>query len=70
MRSVLEVQPRLASGGSGKTSDEIVYELAESILGKLPDILDMETAHKDLFKVNSFGLNSFTSCFSCLTPHA
>ena len=51
IRSVLEVQPRMSSGGSGKTSDEIVYELAESILGKLPDILDMENAQKDLFKV-------------------
>lgn len=51
MRSVLEVQPRMSTGGSGKTSDEIVFELADSILGKLPDILDMDTAHKDLFKV-------------------
>ena len=41
----------MSTGGSGKTSDEIVYELADSILGKLPDILDMENAHKDLFKV-------------------
>ena len=41
----------MSSGGSGKTSDEIVYELAESILGKLPDILDMDNAQKDLFKV-------------------
>lgn len=51
VRSVLEVQPRMSTGGSGKTSDEIVYDLAESILGKLPDILDMDNAHKDLFKV-------------------
>ena len=41
----------MSTGGSGKTSDEIVFELADSILGKLPDILDMENAHKDLFKV-------------------
>ena len=50
---MLEVQPRLASGGSGKTSDEIVYELADSILAKLPDALDMEKADKALFEVRS-----------------
>ena len=49
--TVLEVQPRLASGGSGKTSDEIVYELAESILSKLPAALDMEKADKAMFEV-------------------
>eukprot|EP00112_Aurelia_sp_Birch-Aquarium-sp1_P012490 Seg2627.4 transcript_id=Seg2627.4/GoldUCD/mRNA.D3Y31 product="Dynein heavy chain 6 axonemal" protein_id=Seg2627.4/GoldUCD/D3Y31 len=42
----------MSSGGTGKTSDEIVYELADSILGKLPDLLDMETASKELFKTS------------------
>jgi dynein heavy chain len=41
----------LASTGGGKTSDEIVYELADSIMSKLPDILDMEKAEKSLFEV-------------------
>ena len=41
----------MASGGTGKTNDEIVYELADSILGKLPEMLDMDKANKDLFKV-------------------
>ena len=50
--AVLEVQPRLASGGSGKTSDEIVYELADSILSKLPNALDMEKADKAIFEVS------------------
>ena len=52
--AVLEVQPRLASGGSGKTSDEIVYELAESILSKLPAALDMEKADKAIFEVRCY----------------
>ena len=58
MRAVLEVQPRMSSGGIGKTSDEIVYELAESVLGKLPDILDMELASKDMFKVRIRSINA------------
>lgn len=41
----------MASGGSGKTSDEIVYELAESILSKLPVLLDMEKADTAIFEV-------------------
>lgn len=53
IRTVLEVQPRMSTGGSGKTSDEIVYALCESILSKLPDILDMEKAHKTLMEVSS-----------------
>lgn len=54
--AVLEVQPRLASGGSGKTSDEIVFELAESILAKLPVLLDMEKADKSMFEARIFSL--------------
>ena len=49
--TVLDVQPRMVSSGGGKTSDEIVYELAENILGKLPDNLDMDKASKALFEV-------------------
>ena len=41
----------MVSSGGGKTSDEIVYELAENILGKLPDNLDMDKASKALFEV-------------------
>ncbi|EDO31800.1 predicted protein [Nematostella vectensis] len=60
--TVLEVQPRLASSGGGKTNDEIVYELADSILGKLMDVLDMEKAEKSLFETDAKGrYNSLTT---------
>ena len=49
--ALLEVLPRLASGGSGKTSDEIVYELAESIFSKFSAALDMEKEDKAMFEV-------------------
>ena len=61
--AVLEVQPRLASGGSGKTSDEIVYELADSILSKLPLLLDMEKADKVMFEAR---IKSVISLFHCI----
>ena len=50
--TVLDVQPRMVGSGGGKTSDEIVYELAENILGKLRDSLDMDNANKALFEVS------------------
>ncbi len=43
----------MASTGGGKTSDEIVYDLAESILNKVPDILDLDKAEQSLFEVSS-----------------
>ncbi|XP_068688294.1 uncharacterized protein [Montipora foliosa] len=49
MTAVLEVHLRLANAGSCKTSDEIVYELAESIVCKLAATLDMSKAGKAMF---------------------
>ncbi|XP_047126546.1 dynein axonemal heavy chain 6 isoform X3 [Hydra vulgaris] len=61
IQSILEVQPRMTAGESGKTSDEIVYELSESILQKLPDKLDMEKMLKSLLTLDSKGrVNSLT----------
>ena len=45
-----EVHLRLASEESRKTSPEIVYQLAESILSKLLAALDMEKAGKAIFE--------------------
>ena len=62
MTTILDVQPRVSSGGSGKSNDEIVYELGESILSKLPDKLDIEKAPQALFQPDSQGrLNSLTT---------
>ncbi len=54
INTVLDVQPRLASSGGGKTSDEIVYELADSILAKIPDKFDIDQALPEMFEVNFF----------------
>ena len=51
MSTILEVQPRTASSGGGKTNDEIVYDLAESILQKIPEKLDLDIALPSLFEV-------------------
>lgn len=49
--TILEVQPRQSGGGAGKSNDEIVFELAENILGKLVNKIDIEEASKDMFEV-------------------
>lgn len=41
----------MASTSGGKTSDEIVYELAENILGKIPDKLDIDKGLPVMFEV-------------------
>lgn len=62
INTVLDVQPRLSSGGAGKSNDDIVYELAESILEKLMDKLDIEEANQEMFQPDAKGrLNSLTT---------
>ncbi|XP_064645339.1 dynein axonemal heavy chain 6-like [Lineus longissimus] len=62
INTILEVQPRMSSGGGGKSNDDIVYELAESIEAKLMDKLNIENAHEDMFEPDEKGrLNSLTT---------
>lgn len=65
INTILEVQPRLTSSGGGKTSDEIVYELAESILSKVPEKLDIDKSLPELFEPDSKGqINSLSTVLS------
>lgn len=52
----------MTTSSSGKSNDEIVFELADSILAKLVDKLDIEKAPLALFAPDSKGrLNSLTT---------
>lgn len=53
IHKILDVQPRMASSSGGKTSDEIVDELAQSILSKIPDKLDIDFALPEMFEVTN-----------------
>lgn len=44
----------MARTSGGKTNDEIVDELAQAILGKIPDKLDIDTALPEMFEVMRF----------------
>jgi len=62
VNTIIDIQPRVSSGGAGKSNDEIVYELAETILAKLPEKLDIEKAPRSLFEPDSKDrLNSLTT---------
>ena len=56
VNTILEVQPRISSGGGGKTSDEIVDELADAILQKVNVYhLDIDKADASTFKLDDKG---------------
>ena len=59
--TILDVQPRMSSGGTGKSNDDIVYELADSILGKLMDKLDIDQANQEMFEVSQLVGTGFAS---------
>lgn len=51
--TILEMQPRQTGGGTGKSSDTIVYEMAAGILERVIDKLDIDEARADMFEVSS-----------------
>lgn len=48
---VLSIQPREAGGGSGKSPEEIVGELAATQATRVPSLLSQETAHPSSFAI-------------------
>lgn len=56
IETIISIQPRIASSGSsGKSSNDIVIELAKELESKLPPLLDKSTAQPDLFKITELG---------------
>jgi dynein heavy chain, axonemal len=48
--TVTSVQPRIASGGGGKSSEEIVAEMAEDFLKIIPDAAKAKKAHPTTYQ--------------------
>jgi len=46
------MQPKQTGGGSGKSNDVIVYEMATGILDKVIDKLDIDEAKPEMFEVS------------------
>uniref|UniRef100_A0A3B4T6A4 Dynein axonemal heavy chain 6 n=1 Tax=Seriola dumerili TaxID=41447 RepID=A0A3B4T6A4_SERDU len=62
INTIMDVNPRSSAQHGAKSNDEIVCELAESILAKLPERLDMDEAVEALFVRDENGrLNSLTT---------
>lgn len=51
------IQPKEVSGG-GKSAQEIILDMVTSILDKkeVPELIDLNAGHKDLFETNEKGL--------------
>lgn len=49
--TIMEVQPREAGGGEGKSSDEIAFELADMIKERILMKIDPDDAHPSLLRV-------------------
>jgi dynein heavy chain len=63
MATLLSLQPRSATGGGGKSSDDIVIELAEEFEAKVPALLLQDDAGPTTFIVQENGLlNSLAIC--------
>ncbi|XP_051939159.1 dynein axonemal heavy chain 6 isoform X1 [Hippocampus zosterae] len=62
VNTILDVNPRSSAQLGAKSNDEIVCELAEAILAKLPERLDMDEALEGLFERDDSGrVNSLTT---------
>ncbi|XP_041838798.1 dynein heavy chain 6, axonemal [Melanotaenia boesemani] len=62
INNILDVNPRSSACQGAKSNDDIVCELAKSILAKLPECLNMEAAVEKLFVRDKNGrLNSLTT---------
>uniref|UniRef100_A0A7N9AZR1 Dynein, axonemal, heavy chain 6 n=1 Tax=Mastacembelus armatus TaxID=205130 RepID=A0A7N9AZR1_9TELE len=62
INTILDVNPRSSAQHGPKSNDEIVCELAESILAKIPERLEMDEAVESLFVRDDNGrLNSLTT---------
>ncbi|XP_037092151.1 dynein heavy chain 6, axonemal-like [Pollicipes pollicipes] len=63
LTTILSMQPWLATSGGGEGSgDQFVYDLAETMEGRIPVKIDMEVAHKKLFELDDRGrMNSLTT---------
>ncbi|RKP20476.1 dynein heavy chain 6, axonemal, partial [Rozella allomycis CSF55] len=55
IQTVVDVQPRLLSGSAGKSPDEIVLDLASSMLSDMPLLLNPELIPPERMKVDSDG---------------
>ncbi|XP_076263714.1 dynein heavy chain at 16F [Rhynchophorus ferrugineus] len=55
IRTIMESQPRSEGGGEGKSSDEIVYELADNVINAVITKIPMDDVNIYLFKKDDKG---------------
>ena len=53
--TIMESQPRSEGGSEGKSSDEIVYELADGVINTILTKIQTEEVNIYMFKVKKYG---------------
>jgi len=48
--TVISVQPRMSSGGGGKKPEDLVTEMAQAFIGRVPDQMKKKDAHAETYK--------------------
>jgi len=56
--TILSIQPRVSTSGSGKSSDQIVTEMAREFDEKLPEILNISKGNPAHFELSETGAYS------------
>lgn len=49
----MESQPRTTGGGEGKSTDDIVYDLADTVISSIIKLISTEDANIFMFKVKT-----------------
>jgi len=59
LTTITDIQPALGGGGSGGSAEDVVQELAKTLLAQVPDLMDRKDAGDGVFTLNANGeLNS------------
>ena len=53
---MLNIQPRVVITSEGVSSDTQVLDLCKTLVGSIPELIDVEAYHKDILKTNAQGL--------------
>lgn len=54
IRTIMESQPRAGGGETGRSVDEIVFELADAVINTIATNLSLDNCNVFMYKVRSF----------------
>eukprot|EP01060_Flectonema_neradi_P032219 TRINITY_DN5085_c1_g2_i2.p1 TRINITY_DN5085_c1_g2~~TRINITY_DN5085_c1_g2_i2.p1 ORF type:complete len:4162 (+),score=927.24 TRINITY_DN5085_c1_g2_i2:1218-12488(+) len=55
INTLVEVQPKAGAGGGGRSADDLVIDIAQDFIDRLPQVIDKSIAHEDTYKITETG---------------